>query len=406
MNADICIIGSGPAGLIAAITAAQKGGCVVICESNTTAGRKLLLTGGGRCNLTNNRDTREFIKAYGEKMSFARHCIYDFSPQKLIDFFHSLNVPTKTENDGCVFPLTEKSSNIRDALLAQLKKSAVNIIYDNQVTDIVKENRLFYVAARRKSLTASKIIIAAGGLSYPQTGSTGDGYRFAERFGHKIATPKPALVPLVTQQTWPKTIAGTAVSGVKITAKIDGSKITSCGDLIFTHNGIGGPAALDFSRLITDYLFERKEHLNVSIDLIDSLPEPALENKLLELCEKNPKKSLISVLSALLPKRLIGILCGIFDFNSDITANQLAKTGRKKLVKLLKSLPLTITSAGPIADAIITRGGVCTGQIDPHTMQSKICPGLFFAGEVIDVDGPSGGYNLQFAFSTGRLAGL
>jgi len=405
VDSDLCIIGSGPAGLSAAVSSAEKGAKTVICESNSTAGEKLLLTGGGRCNLTNSCDIKKFIRAFDEKRFFVRHCLYEFKSDDLRRFFARRGIPTKVQNDGCVFPASEKSSDVRDVLVKEALKLKVTFLFDNPVLDIRKKNGLFYVLCKKQPVTSKKLIIATGGLSYPGTGSKGDGLRFAKKLGHKIIEPKAALVPLLTQQFWPAKLAGISVPNVIIFAKINDKKIRCSGDVIFTHRGIGGPAALDFSRLIADGLFKDKKPLPVSIDTTACAEQTEWEKRFLELCEKKPKKTVKSILSLLYPQRFATVFCEQFAFAGGEIAGQLQKSGRKRLIKLIKALPLTITGTGPIKQATITRGGVSIDEISPRTMESIICPGLYFAGEVIDVDGPCGGYNLQFAFSSGALAG-
>ncbi len=406
MEADVCIIGAGPAGLMAAIFSAIGGAKTVIFEANTTAGRKLLLTGGGRCNITHDCSIGDFVRAFGPKYRFVQHCLYEFGPMDLRKFFASNGLATKVQKDGCVFPITEHSSNVRDVLVAEAKRKGVVFIYGSRIEKIDKSGAKFTISSNKETFVSKKVIIATGGLSYPQTGSTGDGYRFAQRFGHKIIEPKPALVPLAIKENWPRKLAGTALPAVKITAKTDSKKIASTGNMLFTQDGIGGPAVLDLSRLITDYLSADKKPIPVSIDTMANTNEAELERRILKLCEENPKKSVKGILAIIFPQRFALVFCEEFGFAGDKIARQLEKSERKRLIKLLKALPLTIKAARPIEEATITHGGVCTDEIDAKTMESRICPGLYFAGEVIDVDGPCGGFNLQFAFSSGCLAGI
>jgi predicted Rossmann fold flavoprotein len=405
MEADVCIIGAGPAGLMAAIFSAIGGAKTVVFEANTTAGQKLLLTGGGRCNITHDCDIKDFVRAFGEKYRFVQHCLHEFGPMDLRKFFAGNGLPTKVQKDGCVFPVTERSSDVRDILVAEAKKVGVRFSYGRHIGKIDKSGAKFATFSDKETFFSKKVIISTGGLSYPQTGSTGDGYKFAQRFGHTIIEPKPALVPLAIKENWPRKLAGTALPAVKITAKTDSKKITSTGNMLFTQDGIGGPAVLDLSRLITNYLSANGKPITVSIDTMAETNEDELEKRFLKLCEENPKKSVKGILAIIYPQRFALVFCEEFNFDADKIARQLEKSERKRLIKLLKALPLTVTAARPIAEATITRGGVSTDQINSKTMESKICPGLYFAGEVIDVDGPCGGFNLQFAFSSGLLAG-
>ncbi len=398
IETDICIIGAGPAGMMAACAAAQGATKAIIIESNTTAGRKLLLTGGGRCNLTHTGSTDEIIKAYKPFDRFVRHCIYEFGPQKLLDFFASQDLDTVVENSGCVFPKTQRADDVKQILLDELEKRNVKIFYDKKVKSIEKYKDGFVILSEKFSVSAQSVIIATGGLSWPQTGSTGDGFKFAEILGHKIIKPSAVLVPLISAEKFCSSLAGVGVQNVLITCKISGKKISSSGAMIFTQNGIGGPAVLDFSRNITDLL---SDNLKISIDLLPEIKPDRLDKI---ITANNPKQNIVSVLSQFLPKALVQTIC-TENKVPQISAGQINKKLRKTLVEKLKNLPLTVIGAEPIEKATATRGGIDIAELDNKTMQSKLCKGLFFAGETINVDGPCGGFNLQFAFSSGFLAG-
>jgi predicted Rossmann fold flavoprotein len=375
-----------------------------VFETNTTAGRKLLLTGGGRCNLTHLASPDEIVRSFGPKGRFLSYALHRFTPEHIQQFFRELGLESIVELDGCVFPITDRASDVRDCLINRAKNLGVRFYFDKSVKSITREGNAFAVHTDREIIVAEKVIIATGGLSFPQTGSTGDGYRFARELGHAIVEPKASLVPLVTREDWPRQLAGTAVENVKISARIDNKKITTAGALIFTDDGIGGPAAQDMSRHLTDHLPAQKP-VEVFIDLVPAMNEAEFNEYLLGLFAKYPKKIVVNVLFDLVPKKLAGFLCrraGV----AETTGSQLKKEYRIKITKLLKKLPLSIKGTRPIAEAIVTRGGVNTAEIEPKTMESKICPGLFFAGEVIDVDGPCGGYSLQLCWSTGALAGV
>jgi len=403
IETDICIIGAGPAGMMAACLAAGGSKKVVIIESNTTAGRKLLLTGRGRCNLTHTGTTDEIIKAYKPFDRFVRHCIYTFSPHKLRQFFACRGLETIQEADGCVFPKSQRATDVKRVLLEELKKPDIRIFYGTKVQSVKKDKDIFIILSEKFKLSAKSVIIATGGASWPHTGSTGDGCKFAEGFGHNIITPKACLVPLITAQKFCSPLAGIGIKNVEIGCKINGKKISSSGPMIFTHNGIGGPAVFDLSRLITDQLGGNHK-AELSIDLLPDTTDRLLDKKLTENFTQYPKRNIASVIAQYVPKALAEVICGAGGF-ADTAAGQLTKKDRKMLIENLKSFRLTVLSAEPIEKATVTRGGVDTTQIDPKTMQSKLCSGLFFAGEVINVDGPCGGYNLQFAFSSGFLAG-
>jgi predicted Rossmann fold flavoprotein len=421
MKTDVCVIGAGPAGLMSAIFAAQAGTQVVVIEKNATAGQKLLLTGGGRCNITHTGTVDDFVRVYGKRGRFLRHCLHEFSPDATRDFFGQIRIATKVDpaslryaeasEDGCVFPVSECASNVQYALLNHCRKLGVQFVFGKGVEGIKKHGAEFVISAGKEVLTAHKVIIATGGASYPDTGSTGDGYKLAKSLGHTIIEPKPALVPLVTSEKWCAELAGISRDNVTISAMIDkkpfdsaqGKKVSVSGPMIFTYDGIGGPAVLDLSRLLTDYI-PAKKPIEIFIDVVPAMNEAKLEEYLMGQLSQYSKKIIANVLFELVPKKLGGLICALAGI-AETNASQLKKEQRRKVIQLLKKLPLSVEATAPIENATITRGGVSTTEIDPKTMQSKICPGLFFAGEVIDVDGPCGGYNLQIAWSTGALAG-
>ena len=403
METDVFIVGAGPAGLTAAIFAAQKGAQTTVVEVNTTAGRKLLRTGGGRCNLTHCDNVNDVIAAYGPGGRFLRYCLYEFSPQAVMQFFAERGLETKVEKEGYVFPVSDRAADVRDTLLAEAKRLGVRFLYDQAVERVSKSGRRFFeVQTVRQTVNASRVIIATGGVSWPDTGSTGAGYRFARELGHTIIEPRGALLPLLTGERWVAGLAGTALENVKISTTLGKKKTTVMGAMLFTHDGIGGPAPLDLSRLIADFL--PKTAIQISVDMVVGGGEQALEERILRLCAANPRKTMTNILSRFVPRCLAAALCGRLDIG-ETQPCQLSKQKRKNLVGVLKALPLTITGARPIIEGMVTQGGVSSRQIEPKTMESTICPGIFFAGEVIDVDGPCGGYNLQICWSTGALAG-
>jgi predicted Rossmann fold flavoprotein len=406
LKTQVCIIGAGPAGLMAAIFSAQTGALTTVIESNSVPARKLLLTGGGRCNITHLSEPDEFIKSINNGGKFLKYCIFRFSPRYIQDFFTECGLQLRIENDGCVFPLSDRAFDVKDTLLNKAAALGVKFIYNKPVTDIVKSNDTFIVTAGLTTIEAKKVIIATGGLSWPQTGCTGDGYRLAEQFGHHIIKTKASLVPLVASQYWIGNVEGTALENVTITTKINNKKIVATGSFIFTNDGIGGPAAQELSRYITDYLSTESEPIPVKIDLIPNLRPYELEKYIIEYSAANPKKLIENILTAYMPKRLSSLLCTLAGCSDGLLAAHLQKNLRKKLVELVKTLSISIIRTRPISEAVVTRGGVCLDEIEPKTMQSRICPGLFFAGEVIDADGPCGGYNLQICWSTGALAGI
>jgi len=392
--------------LMAAIYAANSKAETIIVETNTAAGRKLLQTGRGRCNLTHAGGTiDDFIRAFGRRGRFLRYCFHEFTPEQIRGFFTERGLQTKIEEDGSVFPVTDKASDVKKVLLAETEKLGVRFLYGRRVDRIERSGEDFTVYTNKQAIVAKKVIIATGGVSWPHTGSVGDGYRLARELGHEVVEQRASLVPLVTSQSWPGHLAGIAIGDVKISTMLDRKKVVFTGPMLFTHDGIGGPAVLDLSSFLTDFLPAEKKAIDITIDLVVDLGENELERKILEQFEGHPKKELVNILAGFVPRRLAVILCSEFGFEGNIYGSGLKKDERKRLVRILKNLPLSITTTRPIAEALVTRGGVSIEQIDTRTMESKICPGLFFAGEVMDVDGPCGGYNLQICWSTGAIAG-
>jgi len=384
--------------MMASIAAARRAKNVVIIESNTSAGRKLLLTGGGRCNLTHTGSTDEIIRAYKPFDRFVRHCIYEFGPQKLLDFFRHHGIETVVEQSGCVFPQTQSAGDIQQILLEEMKNLNVKIFYGKKVISIEKQNKHFMILSEKFSISAQSVIIATGGVSWPQTGSTGDGYKFAKKLGHKIIKPLAVVVPLITAEKFCSSLAGISIQNVSISCKINNKKISSSGPMLFTHKGIGGPAVFDMSRNIADILSGR---LTIFVDFLPEIKTDELDKTIIAA---NPRQNIISVLSEFLPKAMIKTICTENNI-PEIGAGQVSKKLRKNIVEKLKAFPFSIVSAEPVEKATVTRGGVDIAELDSKTMQSKLCHGLFFAGETVNVDGPCGGYNLQFAFSSGFLAG-
>jgi len=405
MKIGICIIGAGPAGLMAAIHAALAGAPSMVVETNATAGRKLLLTGGGRCNFTHAGDPQEIARAFGEAGRFLRHSLYELSPDTIREFFRARGLASTVEPDGCVFPTRNQAADVRDILVKECERLGARLVYRSRATDMTGSDSGFVIRVEDERLAASEVILATGGVSWPQTGSRGDGYRFAAHLGHTIIAPKPSLVPLITRETWPGELAGVSLPDVQIGTTVNGRRLTADGHMLFTQNGIGGPAALDLSRLLADELDEKSPGVDIRIDVLPGMDEAQLDRLLQQRLHAYPKKTIANILSELVPRQFARTLCRLAECDGDLPAGQIFREQRKRLVGTIKKLPLCITGTEPISKATVTRGGVCRDEIDPRTMESKVCPGLFFAGEVIDLDGPCGGYNLQMCWSTGALAG-
>jgi len=405
MKTDICVIGGGPAGLMAAICAARERAIVMVMETNRAAGQKLLVTGGGRCNLTHDATIDEFVRALGQAGRFLRHSLHEMPPTAVRTFFHDRGLATVVEPDGCVFPAEGRAVDVLRILLNEVERSGVRLFCESPVTQVTLRDDGFAVTTPAQTVASRRLIVATGGLSWPQTGSTGDGYRFASALGHAVIAPRAALVPLVSRETWPGDLAGVALSDVRICLAATPRKTVSSGAIVFTQDGLGGPAAQDMSRLLADELAGGGHTIGLQIDLMPSVLETELDGRLQQQLTANARKTVANVLAEFVPRRLASTLCILAGCDGDTQAGQIRKETRRALLRLLKALPLQVTGTRPIAEATVTRGGVDRRQIDPKTMSSKVCAGLFFAGEVIDADGPCGGYNLQMCFSTGTLAG-
>ncbi len=405
MTTGVCIVGAGPAGLMAAIHAAGAGAPTAVIEASATAGRKLLLTGGGRCNFTHAGGPEEIARAFGKAGRFLRHSLYELSPEDIREFFRARGLASTVEPDGCVFPASNQAADIRNILVTEAGNLGAHFLYESRVREIACGDDGFAVRTEVRPMLALRVILATGGVSWPQTGSKGDGYRFAAQLGHRIIPPRPALIPLITQETWPGELAGISLPDVQIWADIDGHKLTTAGNMLFTQNGIGGPAVLDLSRLLADALSARRARLPILIDVLPALDNAQLDRRLQQDLQAHPRKTIAGVLSSFMPRQFSRILCRLVECDCKLQAGQLSSEKRRRLVSTIKRLPLCIAGTEPITKATVTRGGVSRDEIDPRTMESKIRPGLFFAGEVIDLDGPCGGHNLQMCWSTGASAG-
>ncbi|HNY78431.1 MAG: NAD(P)/FAD-dependent oxidoreductase [Sedimentisphaerales bacterium] len=405
MKTDICVIGAGPAGLMAAIGAVSERISVTVLEANRAAGRKLLVTGGGRCNLTHDATIDEFVRVFGDAGRFLRHSLHEMPSEAIRTFFHDRGLPTTVEPDGCVFPARGRAPDVLRILQNEVERSGVRLLCESPVTDVALQDDGFAVTTSAQVVAAKRLIVATGGLSWPGTGSTGDGYRFASALGHAVIAPKAALVPLVTSENWPGDLAGVALSDVRIRLAGASRRPVSSGAIVFTQDGLGGPAAQDMSRLLADELAGTGHTIGLQIDLMPSVQETELDGWLQQQLTANVRKTVTNVLAEFVPRRLASTLCTLAGCDGDTQAGRIRKETRRAILHLVKALPLHVTGTRPLAEATVTRGGVDRRQIDPKTMGSKLCAGLFFAGELIDVDGPCGGYNLQMCFSTGTLAG-
>jgi len=431
LSTDICIIGAGPAGMMAAIAAARAGRQVILCEANREPGRKLRMTGGGRCNLTNTLDSARLMAAFGAEGFFMRQALAGMDGTALRQFFSALGVPTRSPDGIRVFPVSESAADVLDALTREMARLGVTLLAGARVKSLRLEGRMLRgvetemagIGKGRQledstcpynstcpygAISARNVIVATGGKSYPESGSTGHGYVLARAAGHSISPPVPALVPLIAEETWPRDCAGVvlkdAEAWVSMPQRGHRFRQAARGELLFTHRGISGPAALDLSRHVS-WLLVDHQTVPIRIDLTPNRDARAWAALIDEWQRVHGKKMVRTLLDAYLPGSLAGVICALAGIKPDAQPAAVTRPQRQALAELVTGLPLTITGTEGFAKAMVTRGGVKLKGIDPATLESRIVSGLFFAGEVLDLDGPCGGYNLTWAFASGWLAG-
>ena len=405
----IVIIGGGAAGLAAAISASEKyknQAEVTLIEKNERPARKVMITGKGRCNVTNNCNVDTLIANVPKNGKFLYSAFSGFTPKDVISFFETAGVPLKTERGNRVFPVSDKAVDIVDALVKTAKSGGTKFI-NATAAEILAENGsvVGVKLTDGRVISADSVILATGGMSYPLTGSTGDGYKMAQKLGHTVTELKPSLVPLCIHEGFCTKIAGLSLKNVTLSIFETGKKkplFSEMGEMLFTHFGISGPLVLSASSHIR---YMGKKEYTAFVDLKPALSTEQLDNRILRDFAEEQNKDFANSLSKLLPKSLIPVIIKLSGIKSDKKVNQIEREERLELCKLIKALPLHITGFRPIEEAIITSGGISVKEIDPKTMQSKLVSGLFFAGEIIDVDAYTGGFNLQIAFSTGFAAG-
>ena len=406
MKYDVAVIGGGPAGMMAAGRAGKIGSRVILIEKNDSLGIKLLITGKGRCNITNNRDKlKEMIDKFGKNGKFLFSSFSKFGPKETIMFFERKRLKTKVERGGRVFPLSNKSQNVLNVFLNYLRKGNVNVVINSEVKKIIKkQNRIEKVILKNgDEITADNFIICTGGRSHPATGSTGDGYKWARKLGHTVIDVSPSIVPIIVKEKYMKDLEGLSLKNVEISIYKDNKKINSrFGEAIFTDNGMSGPIILDMSKEIGK---ELPGNIRMQIDFKPALGFIKLDKRIQRDFGKSPKKLFKNSLNELLPKKLIPIIVKLSEINPDKKVNSITKEERKKLLHLLKEFSLEVKELESFKRAIVTTGGIKLGEIDQKTMKSKLIDNLYFAGEVLDVDGPTGGYNLQACWTTGYTAG-
>lgn len=401
----VLVIGGGASGIIAAIAAAYNGNEVTLVEKNEKLGKKLYITGKGRCNVTNASSIENHFANIVRNSKFLYSAYNNFSYEDIYNMIENTGVKLKIERGDRVFPESDKSSDIIWALSKMLKDIGVKIIYGTNIISINSENEIVAIDSLNNKFVADYCIVATGGVSYPVTGSTGDGYEFAKKFGHKIEKTYPSLVPFNTKEEYCKDMQGLSLKNVELAIKSQDGKIhyKDQGEMMFTHFGITGPLVLSASAYIVDKMKDNK--FTGYIDLKPALDFDTLDKRVLKDFSENVNKNFNNSLDKLLPKKMIPVIISLSGIDQYKKVHEITKEERHKLIKLLKEFPVTIVGTRNYNEAIITKGGISTKEINPRTMESKLIPNVFFVGEVLDVDALTGGYNLQIAWSTGYLAG-
>lgn len=401
---DVVIIGAGAAGLMAAIHAAERGRRTLLLERNRKPGVKILMSGGTRCNITHACDNRGIVQAYGPPGKFLHSALATLSVPQTVAFFEAEGVPTKVEETGKVFPVSNRALDVLDALLRRLKRSGATLALEEPVTDLRKPADTFEVATPQRLVTCPRVVITTGGQSYPGSGTRGDGYGWAARFGHTIVPPRPALVPLTVRADWVAELRGVTLADVSLKVLEQGNSLLARrGGFLFAHFGLSGPAPLDVSKAVSRH--PDPQSLELELDFLPAAPEPDFDRFLQVESLASGKKQLAVVLSDRLPRRLCDALLVLAGQPADRKAAGLSKADRQRLVQVVKRLRVPLRGTLGFEKAEVTSGGVSLDEVDSRTMESKLCPGLYLAGEVLDLDGPIGGYNFQAAWSTGWLAG-
>lgn len=399
---SVIVVGGGAAGMMAAIAAADRGDSVCLIEKNEKLGKKLFITGKGRCNVTNAAETETLLANVCTNPKFLYSAFYDFDNRAVMDFLEQAGCPLKTERGDRVFPVSDHSSDVIAAFQRELKKRGVRILPGTEVKKLLgTEKAEGVLLSDGKRMEAEKVIVCTGGVSYPSTGSTGDGYRFAAETGHKVIEPQPALVPFNIREKWCGELMGLALKNVGLSLECGGRRVyDGFGEMLFTHFGISGPLVLSAS----SYYRPGKE-ASVHLDLKPAMDMEQLDRRLIRDFEENHSRQFKNALGGLFPVRLIPVMVGNSGISAGKKVSEISREERRRFAGLIKDLPLTVSGTREFAEAIITRGGVSVRDINPSTMESKKLKGLYFAGEVLDLDALTGGFNLQIAWSTGHLAG-
>lgn len=402
MNYDVVVVGGGPAGMLAAITAAWQGKKVLLLERNDRLGKKLLITGKGRCNVTNDCDSAEILRNIPRNGRFLYSAMTEFPPKRIMEFLESAGCELKTERGNRVFPVSDRSQSVLDALQGQMRSRGVTVRTARVKKIITGEHGVCGVETERGTFDCKSVLLATGGVSYPTTGSTGDGYAMAKQLGHTVIEPQGSLVPLETAGHDCPDMQGLALRNVGVKLVNGKGKVLykDFGELLFTHFGVSGPTVLSASCHL------KGEGCRLIIDLKPALDEGKLNDRILRDLDMYQNRAMENALTDLLPRSMIPVVLRRLEIDPQLQANSLTKQKRRALVELLKAFTVEITGKRPVSEAIITSGGIKTSEIDPKTMESKLVPGLYFAGEIIDCDAYTGGFNLQIAWATAYAAGM
>ena len=400
---DVVVIGGGAGGMMAALQAAWAGASVVLLEKNEKLGKKIYITGKGRCNVTNACDAEDFFRQVPRNSKFLNAAVRQFGHEDLTSLLEMLGTETKVERGQRVFPASDKASDVTRALARGMKDAGVTVALNTGAKSVRKTEDGFEVDLQQGgTIPCASVVIATGGLSYPSTGSTGDGYIFAKENGHTVTPLCGSLVGLTIDEKWPKLLMGLSLKNVRVSAQMGKKKIyDEQGEMLFTHFGVSGPLMIELS----SHMPEDFSAVNVTLDMKPALSAEQIDLRLQREFQENVRKQLSSVLVNLMPSRMGPVFAQLCGLSPEQPINQITREQRMEIGRMLKALPLRVTGTRPIEEAIVTRGGVNVLEIAPGTMMSKLTPGLFFAGEVMDVDAHTGGFNLQIAFSTGALAG-
>lgn len=404
---DVIVVGGGPAGMMAAGTAAEKGAKVLLIERNKTLGQKILMTGGGRCNVMNSEfDTRKLLEKFKENGKFLFSAFSQWGVKESLDFFHSRGMETKVENELRTFPVSDSAQTVLDVLEVNMRKNKVSLLPNSRVIEIVREDgKITGVKLENKKIIRGRsVIIATGGTSRPETGSTGDGYLWLKNIGHTIVEPTPSLVPVALKDRWVKKLAGVSLTDIKITVLQNNEKKNIVkGKILFTHVGVSGPTILNMSKGIGELL--KNGDVFLSLDLLPDEDYGTLNAKLQKLFEEHNKKQFQNVLSDIIPSAMIPVVMRLSGIKPEVQCNGVTREERLTLINLLKAVPMQVDKLLGIEKAIVSSGGVILEDVDFKTMRSRLFPNLYLVGDILNIDRPSGGYSLQLCWTTGFVAG-